>query len=163
MTRRHPRRTVDPALATSMLAAGHLAVVGASPTAGNFGATIVHELRARDRRVVAVHPSAEPIERVPSYATLAEVPQPIDVAIVMVGAEHAAGVVRECADLAIRRVWLFRGAGAGAATEEAIALAEELGLEVVPGACPLMFLEPVGMIHRIHRAVRRARGSLVAA
>lgn len=36
------------------------------------------------------------------------------------------------------------------------------GYDVVAGACPLMFLEPVGWFHRVHRAVRRANGALVA-
>lgn len=34
------------------------------------------------------------------------------------------------------------------------------GVVVVAGACPLMFLEPVGRVHRIHRAGRRSNGSL---
>jgi hypothetical protein len=42
-------------------------------------------------------------------------------------------------------------------SEEALAVAHEHGLEVVAGACPLMFLEPVGWIHRVHRAARRMK------
>ena len=37
----------------------------------------------------------------------------------------------------------------------------EAGVDVVPGACPLMFLEPVGWFHRVHRAARRGRHALV--
>jgi hypothetical protein len=29
---------------------------------------------------------------------------------------------------------------------------------VVEGACPLMFLEPVGWFHRAHRGIRRIKG-----
>ena len=160
---RHARHTVDPSLATAMLAGPRLAVVGASPSSGNFGATIVRELRDRDREVVAVHPGAQPIEDTPSYASLADVPAPVDTAIVMVGAEQALGVVRQCADLGIAKVWLFRGIGSeGAVSDEVVELATGLGLDVVPGACPLMFLEPVSWFHRVHRSARRARGAFAA-
>lgn len=161
---RHPAHTVDPAVATAMLAGPRLAVVGASSSSGNFGASILQQLRRRGVDAVAVHPTDTSLEGVETYPSLAEVPGPVDAAIVVVGAEQALDVVRECADLGIAKVWLFRGiGGVGAASEEAIELATRLGLEVVPGACPLMFLEPVGWVHRIHRSARRARGALAAA
>lgn len=161
---RHLRHTVDPGLATAMLAGPRLAVVGASGSSGNFGATILHELRSRGIDAVAVHPTDTSLEGVDTYPSLADVPGTVDAVIVMVGADRAVDVVRECATLGITKVWLFRGiGGAGAASDEAIELATELGLDVVPGACPLMFLEPVGWFHRVHRSARRARGALAAA
>jgi hypothetical protein len=48
-------------------------------------------------------------------------------------------------------------------SDEAVALCDELGLDVIPGACPLMFLDPVRGAHRFHRLVRRARGAVDAA
>ena len=64
----------------------------------------------------------------------------------------------------VESVWLFKGiGGSGAVTDEAMALCAENGLTVVAGACPLMFLEPVGWFHRLHRGVRRLNGSLATA
>lgn len=98
------------------------------------------------------------------YPGLLDVPGQVDGAIVMVSAPTSVEVVRQVAARGIPRVWLSRGVGAaGAASPEAVAVAEELGLEVVPGACSLMFLEPVGLVHRFHRRVRCARGHLTVA
>jgi hypothetical protein len=41
-----------------------------------------------------------------------------------------------------------------------VQLCREQGIEVIAGACPLTFLEPVGWFHRVHRAVRRRKGAL---
>ena len=65
--------------------------------------------------------------------------------------------MRECAQAGIRRVWLHRGAGQGAVTGEALAAGRELGLEVVEGACPMMFLPGTGLVHRIHGFFHRRR------
>lgn len=153
---------VDPAAAASFLASGRLAVVGASDARDSFGRTVYEALRDHGVDVVAVHPAGGTVSGEACHRSLVEVPGQIDGAIVMVAAPASTEVVREVADRGIPRVWLFKGVGgAGAASADAVAAAEELGLDVVAGACPLMFLEPVGLVHRVHRAVRRARGQLV--
>ena len=75
----------------------------------------------------------------------------------MVPADAAAGVVREAIDRGITRVWLHRGGGQGAVSDEAVALCREHGVAVVDGACPLMFEAPVRGIHWVHRAFARKR------
>jgi uncharacterized protein len=135
-----------------------LAVVGASDAPGNFGGSVYEELRKRGYDPVAVNPGATTVRGDPCYPDLGSVPGEVEGAIVMVGRERALPVLRQCAARGVPRVWLFRGiGGAGAMSEPAVELAHDLGLEVVAGACPLMFLEPVDWIHRVHRAVRRFR------
>jgi predicted CoA-binding protein len=160
-----PRRdihTVDPIAAAALLASPRIAVVGASDDKNNFGRTIYCALRDHGTKTFAVHPTAASVDGDPCYPTLSDLPGPVDVAIVMVGGSASAEVVRQCAQVGIQKVWLFKGlGGGGAATEEAIEVAEELGLEVVPGACPMMFLEPVGWFHRLHKAARTRNHTLV--
>ena len=65
-------------------------------------------------------------------------------------------------ELGIRHVWLFRGLGsAGALCDEAVAVCREHDVDVIAGACPLMFLERTGFPHRVHRGLRRINHSLV--
>lgn len=155
---------VDDAAATAFLRSGRLAVIGASDERDSFGRSIYEALRDQGIAAVAVHPRAETVAGDLCYPSLLDVPGQVDGAIVMVAAPTSVEVVRQVAARGIPRVWLFRGiGGAGAASPEAVALAEELGLEFIPGACPLMFLEPVGFAHRLHRGVRRARGHLTVA
>ena len=158
--------TVCSASATRFLEAGRLAVVGASAERSNFGRAVLRELLLHGCDAVPVNPSAvavgtTKVEGVPCYARIEDVPGPVEGAIVMVGAERSADVVRACADAGVPRVWLFRGLGSpGAMSDDALAVCDERHLEVVAGACPLMFLEPAGVVHRIHRAARRATGAV---
>lgn len=154
---------VDAAAARAFLHAGRLAVVGASDAKESMGRSVYTELRGHGIDAVPVHPSAATVAGDPAYPSLGAVPGELAGAIVMVGGAAAEEVVREVAARGIPRVWLFLGASKpGSTTPEALAAAEELGLEVVPGACPLMFLEPTAFIHRFHRGIRRMRGHVTA-
>jgi predicted CoA-binding protein len=149
---------IDARAAEAFLELQYLAVVGASDDPHNFGRTICHELCERGHDVVAVHPDLHQVDGVPCYPTLADVPDPLDGVIVMVGPDRAADVVHEVAARGVSHVWLFRGIGApGAVSDAALAACREHGFDVVPGACPLMFLQPPGWFHRTHRAIRRLR------
>ena len=150
--------------AKEFLAHRRLAVVGASDAKGNFGGTVFEELRKQGRDPVAVNPAATTVRGEPCYPDLAAVPGDIDGVIVMVPRDRAAEVVEQCAARGVPRVWLFRGVGGpGAVSDDALAAARRHGLEVVAGACPLMFLEPTARIHRVHRSVRRWRGHVSSA
>jgi predicted CoA-binding protein len=155
---------IDPAMATAFLAHHRLAVVGASDDRRKFGNTVYRELKAHGHDVVAVNPSTREVEGDLCYADLAAVPGDIDGVVVMVHRDRAAAVVDACIARGVRRVWLFKGVGGpGAVSEEAVALCRRHGIEVVEGACPLMFLEPVSWFHRAHRTLRRMNGSLATA
>ncbi len=160
MTNRDSHQVVDPAQATAFLSAGRIVVVGASDDPKNFGRTIVEALVKQRKDVVAVHPHATTVAGAACYPMIAAVPGQVDGVIVMVPAERALDVVQECVDRKVSRVWLFQGLGHGAASAEAVQLCEESDIEVIPGACPLMFLEPVSGVHKLHRAIRRARGAV---
>jgi predicted CoA-binding protein len=155
---------IDPTVAEAFLARGRLAVIGASADRRGFGNTVYRELRDHGRDVVAVNPNTEAVEGDRCYPDLASVPGQIDGAIVMVNRTQSADAVRACAERGVPRVWLFKGlGGGGSVSDEAVELCEQNGLEVVVGACPLMFLEPVGWFHRVHRTVRHLNGSLTKA
>lgn len=59
----------------------------------------------------------------------------------MVPADRSAEVVQECFDRGIPRVWLHKGGGPSSVSEEGVALCCDHGIEVVDGACPMMFME----------------------
>jgi predicted CoA-binding protein len=155
---------IDPAVVTEFLSHDRIAVVGASSDRRKFGNTVFRTLRAKGYTVVPVNPRADAIEGVPCVPDVASIEPPVDGAVVMVGRAAAVDVVRDCVTAGVPRVWLFKGLGAeGAVSDEAVALCEEHGIPVVAGACPLMFLEPVGWFHRIHRTARHLNGSVARA
>ena len=141
---------------------GHrIAVVGASDRKDSFARTIDRALVDHGYDVVPVNPRLTELDGRPCYPSLEDVPGSVDGAIIMVGPDSAARAVEDVAAAGIRKIWLFKGVGApGAASPEAISACERHGLDTVAGACPLMFLEPVASVHRIHRSVRRLRGAV---
>lgn len=154
------REKIDPGVAAEFLAQRRLAVVGVSDKDTQMGNSVWKELRGHGIDAVAVGHVHE-IEGDPVYGDLASIPAPpVDGVIVMVRAAAAAAVVQQALDLGISRVWLFKGAGPGAVSDEAIALCREHGIPVVAGACPLMFLEPVTSVHKFHYWMRRLNGGV---
>ncbi len=151
---------IDPDRAAAFLAAGRIAVVGASDDPKNFGRTIVQELAGHGIDVVAIHPRDTTVAGSPCYRHLDAVEGSVDCVIIMVSRDRAADVIRTCIGSNIPRVWLFKGFGPGAVSGDALRLCEDNHLEVIAGACPLMFLEPVPGVHKLHRALRRANKSL---
>lgn len=77
---------------------GVVAVVGASRERGKIGAEILHNLVATGftGRVVAVNPKAKEIEGAACYPRLADVPGPVDLAVLAVPAEKVAAAVEDC-------------------------------------------------------------------
>jgi uncharacterized protein len=152
---------IEPATVQEFLAQHRIAVVGASDKKDSFGRTIYRELRQHGYEAVAVNPHAESVEGDVCYPDLEAVPGQLDGVVVMVGRDAAADVVRACAARGVQRVWLFKGVGgSGAVSDEALELCDAHGIDVVAGACPLMFLEPVAWFHRAHRGLRHLNGSL---
>jgi uncharacterized protein len=148
----------------AFLSGQRIVVVGASDDASSFGRTILRTFRSKGYDTIPVNRCADTVDGLRCYHDVREVPGPVDGVVIVVTPGDAAEVVRACGARDVRRVWLFKGlGGAGAVSDEALALCEELGITVVPGACPMMFLEPVGWFHRLHRAARHANGSLARA
>lgn len=131
------------------LASERLAFVGASRNPKEFSTAVYREFRARGYELYPVHPHADEIEGDRCYRAIADLPD-VDGAVIMVRADASAAVVEACAERGIARVWLHRGAGQGAVSDEAVAAARRAGIDVVDGACPLMFLEDTGWFHRLH-------------
>lgn len=152
---------IDPRVAKEFLSHRRLAVVGASADSRNFGTTIYQELKGRGYDVVAVNPNAETVDGDPCYADIGTLPSEIEGAIVMVPRDKAAEIVRQCVANGVPRIWLFKGiGGTGSVSDEAVQLCQEHGIDVVAGACPMMFLEPTGWFHKAHRFVRRVKGAV---
>ncbi len=78
------------------------AVLGASATAMNPGRIILRNLKAsegiRYGHLWAVHPKEETIDGIPCVRTVADLPQPVDLAVVSIPAEGARDAIRALAE-----------------------------------------------------------------
>ena len=140
----------------SFLGQERLAIVGASASGKGFGVAAFKELRKKGRDVTPIHPSAEAIDGLKAYRSFADLPQPVGGVLVVVPPEQTESVVLEAADAGIRHIWLQQGAE----SEKAVSLCKERGISVIHGECILMFANPVGFPHNIHRWVWGLVGKL---
>ena len=149
------RRHMNPAI-REFVHCQSIAVVGASRSGKKFGNAAYQELRKRGYDVLAVHPSAETIEGDPSYHSLRDLPRRPDGVLISVPPGKVEPVLREAAEVGVRRVWLQQGAE----SPHAIAVANELGLSLASGACILMYMQPVRSFHGWHRGFMKLIGRL---
>ncbi len=133
-----------------------IAVAGASRKGTKFGNAASKELGARGYQVYLIHPQAQEIDGQKCYPNLAALPSRVDGVLVSVPPGQAEGVLREAAGSGVRNVWLQ----AGAETPELLALANDLGLNLVSGKCILMYAQPVQSFHRWHRWFCQLTGQL---
>lgn len=84
---------------TAFLNARSVAIIGASRRADTIGSQLVRNLVLGDYtgRVYAVNPSADAVSGIPAYASVNDIPDDVEVAIVAVPAETVKDVVIDCA------------------------------------------------------------------
>ncbi len=146
------------AKAMAFLSSRRVIFVGLSSKPGEFSRAVADSMAAHGIEVVAVNARAGDAK---VYARVTDVPSPPAAAFLMVPPSQAEAVVRDCVSAGVRAVWFHRGAGAGSASPEAVALAEREGLSVISDACPMMFLEADNWMHGAHRWGRGHAAPLV--
>ncbi|WP_372788985.1 CoA-binding protein [Paraconexibacter sp.] len=146
--------------ATEFLAQERLAVVGVSRDPRQPANLIYRRLRETGHRVFAVNPAATEVEGDPCYASVRALPEAVDGAVVVTPADVSAAVVEDCAAASVPRVWLHRGLGPGSLSAEAVDVAHEHGIDVIPGGCPNMFGATSDRPHRVMRRVLQLAGKV---
>ncbi len=142
--------------ARAFLGARRIAVVGVSRNEKDFSRYVLRELARRGHDVVPVNPALAEAEGRRGFARVQDVSPPADAALLLTSPAQTERVLRDCIEAGIRRVWLHRGAGPGAATTAALSLCAASGVQVVQGLCPFMALPDAGIPHRVHHFFRHA-------
>lgn len=149
------KRAID-----SFLSCRRIAVVGVSRDPKDFSRSVFRAFVERGYDAVPVNPAGGEVDGRPSASRVGDVTPPIEAALLLTPSSATDQVVRECAAAGVKRVWMHRGAGAGAVSPEALTFCREKGIEVVVGECPFMFLPDTGWFHGVHRFFRRLGGRL---
>ena len=110
------------------------AVVGFSQNPSKYGHIVYHHLLNSGYRVFPVNNRKGSAEGLELYASLTDLPEIPEVASLIVPPAETDKVVRQCAEIGLKRVWMQPGA------ESIIALnfCRDHGIKVVHGACVLM-------------------------
>jgi len=149
------RRHID-----DFLGQHRIAFIGVSRHEKDFTRDLFREFAKRGYELVPVNPEASEIEGIPCAHTIREVSPQVEGAMVLTPSPKSAGVVRECIEAGVPRVWLYGAVTQGAVSEEAVELCDKGGVPVVAGECPFMFLSGSGGVHTFHRFIRRLTGRL---
>ena len=140
------------------LAEKRIAMVGISRDPANFSVKLFEELCRRGYDVVPVNPNTAEVGGRRCFARLQDVQPPVEGVLMMTSPAVTETVVRDCAEVGIRKVWMYRAGGKGAVSRKAVAFCEERGMQVVPGECPFMFLPGAAGVHRFHGLIRKITG-----
>lgn len=108
-----------------------IAVVGLSPKPGRPSHDVARAMQRFGYRIVPVRPAVAEVLGEKAYASLAEIPFPVDLVNVFRAAEHIPAVVEECLAIQAPALWIQEGIVADESAERARAA----GLTVVMDRC----------------------------
>jgi uncharacterized protein len=108
-----------------------IAVVGASSNPMRPSNSIVLRLRQLGYRVIPVNPNETEVLGEKAYASLSDVPVPIDIVDVFRRAEYTPAIADEAVKVGAKTLWLQQGVW----NEDAAARAKAGGLIVIMDAC----------------------------
>lgn len=110
-----------------------VAVIGASADRNKFGNKALRAFERNGYRVLAINPNEHDVEGHKTFASVLDVPEPIDMATVYVPPEIGIRVMEDLAKKGIPEVWLNPGAD----DDGVVARARELGLNAIV-ACSII-------------------------
>ena len=108
------------------------AVVGLSGDPGRTAYSIAALLQQHGKRIVPVHPSAPTVLGEQGYATLADIPFPVDVVDVFRPSEAAGEFADQAVAIGAKGVWFQLGV----VDEDAFARTTAAGVPMVMDTCP---------------------------
>ncbi|MDZ7952476.1 CoA-binding protein [Nostoc sp. DedQUE09] len=121
----------DNALCEVLTQAKTIAVVGHSDKRDRTSYQIAQFLRQKSYTVYAVNPLIKEIDGQPSYASLQELPEPVDIVNVFRRSEYLSEIVDEAISINAKTVWTQLGIWHQPSAQKAI----DAGLNMVMDAC----------------------------
>ncbi|GGW11454.1 hypothetical protein GCM10010230_64970 [Streptomyces narbonensis] len=112
------------------------AVVGLSSNQRRAAYGVAALLQQYGKRIVPVHPKAETVHGEQGYASLADIPFPVDVVDVFVNSEQAGAVADQAVAIGAKAVWFQLDV----VDEAAFDRTREAGLDMVMDRCPAIEL-----------------------
>ena len=141
-----------------------IAVVGVSRhnKSHPVGNLIYHKLKKSGHEVFAVNPHMQTFEEDPCYPDLKAIKGGVDGVVIITRPEITKQIVQQCHDAKVPRVWMHQGipAKATSVSQAAVDFCHKHEINVIAGACPMMFGNDVDFGHKCMRWIQQLTGSL---
>ena len=99
-----------------------------------------------------INPKADEIEGLKAYASVSDIPGPVDLAIILVPHHQTLSIIKECADKGVKGAVLFTAGYKETGTEEGVALEKELvrisrasGMRLIGPNCMGLYCPETGL------------------
>jgi len=125
-----------------------VAVIGASNTPGKFGWNVFRNLITHgfEGKLYPVNPNAEEVQGVKAYKSIKDIPEPVDVAIVLIPAKQTPKVVKECCEAKVKYI-IVESAGFSELGKEGRELEMQMKSEIRKHGCRLVGPNCAGIIN----------------
>ncbi len=140
-----------------------IAVVGIScskPTAANG---VFKKLKTGNRTVFPVGKNTEMFEGEKCFPSLSSLPASVEGVFAAVNKENTERTIKECVALSIPIIWIHNVGGitklSGISTE-LLNECENKNIAIIPGACPMMFVDDADFGHKCMRWILSAIGTM---
>jgi predicted CoA-binding protein len=142
-----------------------VAVIGISSKKQTVANAVYLTLRNGARTVYAVGRNSTAFNNDPCYPDLASLPAPVQGVFAAVRPEHTERIVDDCIALKIPRLWIHHMPGtidpsAAGISPQTMEKCRSGGVTLIPGACPMMFVEHADFGHRCMKWFLSATGRL---
>lgn len=144
------------------LAQRRIAVAGVRSTKDDAANLIYRKLRENGYTVYAINPNAETAEGDPCYPDLASTPERPEAVVIVTRPEVTGTILRQCAELGITRVWVHRSFMGDSLPADALEFSRANGISIIPGLCPMMFVDKADFFHRGVGWLTRVTGRMPA-
>ncbi len=120
-----------------------VAVIGASRKRGTISGEVLHNILAYEFNgpVYPVNPSSPVVQSIVSYPTVGDVPGSVDLAVIVVPAQRALEVARQCGQKGVKALVVISagfaesGASGRAAQDELVSMCREHGMRLIGPNC----------------------------
>ncbi|CAM3356163.1 CoA-binding protein [Paenibacillus lupini] len=112
-------------------ASTNIAVVGLSDKPDRVSYMVSEAMQKKGYRIIPVNPAAETILGEKCYATLKDIPEPVDIVNVFRRPEHTPPIAEEAVAIGAKTLWLQLGI----ANDDAAKIAFDGGLQVIMDRC----------------------------
>ena len=145
------------------LAQKRIAVAGVSHDNSHHpvGNLIYHRLKKTGHDVFPVNPNMQSFEGDRCYPNVQSIPGGVDGVVIITRPEITERIVRDCDGAGVRRVWMHQSLAKGSSVSpEAVEYCRQHGINVIAGACPMMYGPGVDFGHTCMRVFMKLTGGL---